>query len=89
MKRIKLFLLTVAIAGAGSAFIPAGNPPGDVYILDGSTFKLKSTQEGSCRSQNPSVCNYTLKEIHGSEPYVLSDFNYDPNEQKIWTPATP
>jgi hypothetical protein len=88
MKRIKLFMLSAAIVAAGSAFIPAETPPGDVYILDGSTFKLKSSQQGTCR-ESPSVCNYTLKTIHGPEPYVLSDFDYNPNEQKVWKPATP
>lgn len=87
MKRIKLFLLSAAIVAAGSAFIPAETPPGDVYIFDGSAFELKSTQQGTCRDEMESICNYTLKPTHGPEPYVLSDFDYNPNEQKVWKPT--
>ncbi len=84
MKRIKMYLVAAALLGAGSAFIPSTTPPGDIYVKVGSEFKLKSSQSGSCQVQNPAVCNYALKAIHGPMPYQLSDFDYNPDEQKIW-----
>ena len=89
MKKIKVFLLSAAIAGAGSAFIPAEKPPGDEYVKVGNEFRLKSSQQGNCVDEIPDVCNYILKEMHGPEPYVLSDFDFNPNETKAWIPSNP
>lgn len=89
MKRIQLFLLSAAIAGAGSAFIPAEKPPGDIYVKVNGTFMLKSSQRGTCETLNPSVCNYILRADHGPQPYTQTDFDFNPDEKKVWTPTTP
>jgi hypothetical protein len=86
MKRIKLFMLSAAIVAAGSAFIPAETPPGDVYVKVGNDFLLKSTQQGRCKS-GTTVCEYILREDHGAEPYTINDFDFDPNEQQVWSPT--
>lgn len=81
-------MLSAAIVAAGSAFVPAENPPGDIYVKVNGTFKLKSSQQGTCETLNPSVCNYILREDHGPEPYTEEDFDFNPDEQKVWTPAS-
>jgi hypothetical protein len=79
-------MLSAAIVAAGSAFIPAEQPPGDIYVKVGSTFMLKSSQQGSCQFLNPSVCEYILR-ADASLPYTEEDFDFNPNEQKVWRPA--
>ncbi len=84
MKKIKLFLLSAAIAGAGSAFIPAEKPPGDIYVKVGTQFLLKSSQTGECILMNNSACNYELKAGHS--PNQDSDFIFTTTENRVWQP---
>ena len=84
MKRIKLFMLSAAIVAAGSAFVPAEQPPGDTYVKVGSSFLLKSTQTGRCLPMDQSACNYVLKDGHS--PNVESDFIFDINDDEYWQP---
>jgi len=84
MKKIKLFLLSAAIAGAGSAFIPAEKPTGAIYVKVGSSFLLKSSQTGECQPMNNSACNYELKAGHS--PNQESDFIFTTTENRVWQP---
>jgi hypothetical protein len=84
MKRIQLFLLSAAIAGAGSAFIPAEKPPGAIYVKVGPSYLLKSSQTGECVPLNNSACNYELKAGHS--PNQESDFIFTTTENRVWQP---
>lgn len=80
MKKIKLFLLSVAIVAAGSAFI--SRPMVDEYVKDNNVWKLKSMASGSCQTQVSSHCTFLLKP-GATQPYKDSDFT--PNDQdRIW-----
>jgi len=84
MKRLQLFLLSAAIAGAGSAFIPAEKPPGAIYVKVGSSYLLKSSQTGECVPLTNSACNYELKAGHS--PNQESDFIFTTTENRVWQP---
>jgi len=84
MKRIQLFLLSAAIAAAGSAFIPAKKLTGAIYVKVGSSYLLKSSQTGECVPMNNSACNYELKAGHS--PNQESDFIFTTTENRVWQP---
>lgn len=80
MKKIRLVLLSAAIAAAGSAFTT--KPTVDEYVKDNGTWKLKSMASGFCRSQELSHCTFVLNP-GATQPYQDSDFTPD-DQDRIW-----
>jgi len=85
MKRIKLVLLSAAIAAAASAFTT--KPTADEYVKDNGVWKLKSMASGFCKSQPQSNCTFVLSPT-ATQPYDEdSDFTPDDvNRTWIHTP---
>lgn len=75
MKNFKLLLATAVLFAVGSAFTASNKVAGE-YILQGSTYVLKSTQNGHCDASQNSICDYTKINPSGSN---TNPANFTPN----------
>jgi len=80
MKKIKLVLLSAAIAAAASAFTT--KPTADEYVKDNGVWKLKSMASGQCITQVNSHCTFLLN-AGATQPYQDSDFTPD-DQNRSW-----
>jgi hypothetical protein len=60
MKNFKLLLATAVLFAVGSAFTASSKVFAGEYVLQGSTFVLKSTlPPGHCENEQNIICDYT------------------------------